>query len=89
MFEFRDLMMNVVPGEIHPWELTCGPISATTDTGRREEPLVPDDDRKVPPGAPPDCRNSLPLPPNRPSKANEMYLAALHQQLSEALRRNV
>lgn len=90
-FQFRDLMMNVVPGEIHPWELTCGPISA--DGTRREEPIqYPDDNRKVPPGAPPDCRNSLPLPPDRPSKANELHLghlAALQEQLRVALRREV
>ena len=37
-FQFRDLMMNAVPGETIRWELTCGPISIDHGGIRREDP---------------------------------------------------
>lgn len=79
-FQFRDLMMNVVPGETFEWKLTCGPISA--DQGiRREDPDSPDTTKIKPPKEKDKDKDK-----DDKEKKHLSELASLQEQLRQALR---
>lgn len=81
-FQFRDLMMNVIPGDSIRWELTCGPLSVD-DGIRREDP---DSEPK-----PPKEKDKDKDKKDKPAK-DEMYfaqMADLQQQLRQALQQGL